>query len=178
MIRKIALLLMKDSNSVTVPEVKEHSKETELSTEDIAFVMERLAIERTWDWQSDGTHRKYTLAELRPTKSEREECFIKIRTAIENSKIDCQFKDIALYDLEQARISYESRAFKACIVMFGAVIEGLMLGIIRNDSTNLTKILKDPKAAPNVLKKLGLGQFSKSEELADNISENLNFEGL
>ena len=96
--------------------------------------------------------------------------------AIENSNINQEFKDVALYDLEQARVSYESRAFKACIVMFGAVIEGLMLGIIRNDNTSLTNMIKDPQGAPNVLKKLGLGQFSKPEELANEITERLTFE--
>ena len=175
-VRKTALLLMQNSNSVTVPEVKSYLEETEISTEDVSLVMEELAIEHTWDWRSDGTHREYTHSQPELTESEREICFENIRDAIENSGIDRQFKDVALYDLEQARVCYKSRAFKACIVMFGAVIEGLMLGIIRNDNTSLTNMIKAPQGAPNVLKKRGLGQFSKPEELANEISERLTFE--
>ena len=175
-VRKIALLLMQNSNSVTVPEVKSYLEETEISTEDVSLVMEELAFEQAWDWRSDGTHREYTHSQPELTESEREICFENIRNAIENSDIDRQFKDVALYDLEQARVCYKSKAFKACIVMFGAVIEGLMLGTIRNDNTTLTNIIKDPHGAPNIFRPLQLNQLSKPEELADRISEKLKFE--
>ena len=99
-------------------------------------------------------------------------CFERIRCAIENSNIDQQgSRLLRCMILEQARVSYESRAFKACIVMFGAVIEGLMLGAIRGDNNKLTAMIKNPRSAPTAVKKLGLKQFSKPEELADKISE-------
>ena len=120
-------------------------------------------------------NRKYILSQLSPSESEREMFFKDIRDAIENSEIDRQFKDIALYDLEQAKISYESRAFKACIVMFGAVVEGLMLGMIRKDTT-LSPMIATPKDAPKAIQDLGLKPHSKPEDLADKISEKLGFD--
>ena len=86
------------------------------------------------------------------SEPEREMCFKNIRCTIENSDIDQKFKNVALYDLEQARVSYESRAFKACIVMFGAIIEGLMLGVIRGDKhPHLIAMIRNSKrSAPKV----------------------------
>ncbi len=175
-IREIASMLMQNSNIVTVPKVKAYLEETAISTDDMSLVIEELAFEQAWDWRSNGTHREYTHSHPELTESEREICFEHIRSAIENSDIDTQFKDVALYDLEQARVCYKSKAFKACIVMFGAVIEGLMLGTIRNDNTTLTNIIKDPHGAPNIFKPLKLNQLSKPEELADRISEKMKFE--
>ena len=175
-VNQTASSLLNEINGVTAPEVVNRLKGTKISTDDVSRIMEQLAIENKWDWTTDGTHRKYTRSKPPLSDPERKMYFEDIRDAIENSNINQEFKDVALYDLEQARVSYESRAFKACIVMFGAVIEGLMLGIIRNDNTSLTNMIKDPLGAPNVLKKRGLGQFSKPEELANEISERLTFE--
>ena len=170
--------LFEKSNSVTVSEVKGNLQRIEISTNDVSQIIEDLAIEKGWVWTTDGIERKYIpppkpLPEL---KSEREACFERIRCAIKDSNIDQRFKAVALYDLEQARVSYESRAFKACIVMFGAVIEGLMLGAIRGDNTKLGAMIKNPRSAPTTVKKLGLQQLSKPEELADKISEDRTFE--
>ena len=167
---------MAKNNSVTVPEVQSHLQGVKTSVDDVTQIVEDLAVENKWDWTTDGIHRKYIRSVLPLSESERKMCFEKIRSDIENSNIDQKFKNVALYDLEQAKVSYESRAFKACIVMFGAVIEGLMLGVIRGDNTSLTAMIKNPKCAPKVLKKLGLKQFSKPEDLACKISEKLTFE--
>lgn len=175
MIHKTALLLIEKSDNVTIPEVKTHLQGTQVSAEEVSLIMEELAVENTWDWTTDGTQRKYTLSQLPLSDSERDMCFKKIRTAINNSDIDRQFKDVALYDLEQAKISYESRAFKACIVMFGAVVEGLMLGMIRKDTT-LSPMIANPKDSPKDIRKLGLQPNSKPEDLAEKISEKLGFE--
>ena len=175
-VRETASSLIGENNSVTIPEVESHMQREGISVGNGIFqVIEMLAIEKGWDWTTDGTHRTYTKSPPPLSESEHEMCFKNIRCAIENSDIDQKFKNVALYDLEQARVSYESRAFKACIVMFGAVIEGLMLGIIRKD-TVLNPMITTPKDAPQALQKLGLKQFSKPEELADKISEKLGFE--
>ena len=169
--------LFEKSNSVAVSEVENHLQGTEISTNDVLQIIEELAIEKGWVWTTDGIDRKYIPPPkpLPKLESERVMCFKRTRCAIENSDINQKFKEIALYDLEQARVSYESRAFKACIVMFGAVIEGLMLGVIRKD-TILNRMITNPKEAPQVVQNLGLKQFSKPEELADKISEDLKFE--
>ena len=170
--------LFEKSNSVTVSEVKGNLQRKEISTSDVSQIIEELAIEKGWGWTTDGIERKYIPSPkpLPELKSEREACFERIRCAIEDSNIDQRFKAVALYDLEQARVSYESRAFKACIVMFGAVIEGLMLGAIRGDNNKLATMIKNPRNAPTAVKKLGLQQLSKPEELADKISKDLSFE--
>ena len=159
--REKASSLIGKNNSVTIPEVESCLQREGISAGDGLFqVIEMLAIEKGWDWTTDGTHRKYTASPPPLSESEREMCFTNITCAIESSDIDQKFKEVALYDLEQARVCYKSRAFKACIVMFGAVIEGLMLGVIRKD-TILNPMIMTPKDAPQAVQKLGLNQFSK-----------------
>lgn len=92
----------------------------------------------------------------------------RIKKEIEASSFEDTFKEIALYDLEQAKLAYRSGAFKACIVMLGAVLEGLMLGTIRRPEV-LQRIKTD---SPEVVKKLGL----HDPQLADKIAEKLTFE--
>ena len=176
-VNQTASSLLEKNNSVTVSEVESHLQGTKISTDDVSQIVEEFAIEKEWDWTTDGTHRRYKPSPkaLSKLESEREMCFERIRCAIENSDINQQFKAVALYDLEQAKIAYESRAFKACIVMFGAVIEGLMLGVIREDTT-LSPMITTPKDAPKVVQKLGLDPSLKPEKLAETISKKLGFE--
>ena len=177
-IRQTALSLIKQNGSVTASEVLDQLSEYEISINDISQVLEDLAIENRWDWTTDGTHRSYhplSSQQQSELESERETCFKSIRSAIENSNIDRKFKDVALYDLEQSKVSYENRAFKASIIMFGAIVEGLMLGMIRTD-TVLKPMMKDPTSAPRSIQKLGIQKFPQSEDLADEISKKLGFE--
>jgi len=112
------------------------------------------------------------LAEQEPSleiKLEDAEGFLaRIKKEIEASSLEEDFKEIALYDLEQAKLAYQSRAFKACIVMLGAVLEGLMLGTIRRPEV-LQRIQTDP---PKIVKELGLND----PQLADKIAGELGFE--
>ena len=177
-VHQAASSIMEGSDSVAVSEIAERLKEVEISTDDLSRIIEELAKEKEWDWTTDGTHRRYTPSPPPLSESERKEYFNGIKSAIENGNIEQRFKDIALYDLEQARVSYESRAFKACIVMLGAVIEGLMLGAIRKETT-LKTMIANPTDAPGAVKKIKkfrLTSFSKPEDLAKNISEHLGFE--
>ena len=177
-IRQIALSLIKKNGSVTATDVQGLLSGQTISIDDISQVLEDLAIENRWDWTTDGTQRSYSplsserLSEL---ESEREMCFKDLRCAIEDSNIEQKFKDVALFDLEQAKASYEARAFKASIVMFGAIAEGLMLGVIRTN-TVLEPMMINPQGAPRPIRKLGIGEFSQPEELANEISEKLKFE--
>jgi hypothetical protein len=112
------------------------------------------------------------LAEQEPSREidlgETEGVLDRIKKGIEASSLEEDFKEIALYDLEQAKLTYRSGAFKACIVMLGAVLEGLMLGTIRRPEV-LQRIKPNP---PEVVKKLGL----HDPQLADKIAEKLTFE--
>ena len=173
-----ALSLIKNQDTASPFEVKSHLSGIEISIDDISRILEDLAVENRWDWTTDGTHRSYrplSSQQWSELESERETCFKSIRCAIENSNIDQKFKDITLYDLDQAKISYERRAFKASIIMFGAIAEGLMLGVIRTDVV-LKPMMMNPKNAPQLIQNLGIGHFSQSEDLANKISEELKFE--
>ena len=169
--------LMKKNNSLTVPEVEGSLQEVEISSDDISKILEQLASKKEWDWTTDGIDRKYVPSHrtVDDLNSEKDDCFKSIKHAITNSDIDPRFKKVGLRDLEQAQIAYEARAFKACIVMLGAVLEGLMLGAIRKEAT-LEGIIADPMNAPKVLLQFGLKQSPKPEELAKKISEKLTFE--
>lgn len=175
---EIASTSMEKNGSTSAPEIKSLLSEMDISFEKISQLLEDLAGEKNWDWTTDGTHRSYyapSSQQLSKLESEREACFEDISRAIKDSNIDQEFKDVALYDLEQAKVSYENRAFKASIVMFGAIAEGLMLGMLRKETT-LIPMISDPKNAPKVVQRLGLKPSSKPEEIADRISEKLKFE--
>lgn len=177
-IRQTSLSLIEQNGSVTASEVLDRLSEYKISIDDISRVLEDLAVEKRWDWTTDGTHRSYHLLssqQLSELESERETCFESIKDVIESSNIDRRFKDVALYDLEQSKISYKNRAFKASIIMFGAIVEGLMLGVIRTD-TVLKPMMEDPGTAPRRIQELGIRQFSQPECLADEISKTLGFE--
>ena len=173
-----ASLLMGKGKSVSPLEVKSRLSGVEISIDDVSQILEDLAEEKKWDWTTDGTQRSYytpSPQQLTKLESERKTCFESIKSAIEGSDMDQKFKDVTLFDLEQAKVSYENRAFKASIVMFGAIAEGLMLGVIRTDDV-LRPMMMNPKAAPKLIQNLGIGEFSQPEDLADEISEKLKFE--
>ena len=75
-----------------------------------------------------------------------------------------------LTDLEQARMAYETGAFKACVVMLGAVLEGMMLGTVRRSEV-LSTLRTDPNV-PRAVSRLGLND----PQLEDKIAEELGFE--
>ena len=173
-----ASLLMGKRESVSPFEVKSRLSGVEISIDDVSQILEDLAEEKKWDWTTDGAQRSYytpSPQQLTKLESERKTCFESIKSAIEGSDMDQKFKDVTLFDLEQAKVSYENRAFKASIVMFGAIAEGLMLGVIRTDDV-LRPMMMNPKAAPKLIQNLGIGEFSQPKDLADKISEKLKFE--
>jgi hypothetical protein len=94
----------------------------------------------------------------------------RIRKEINISRIEPGFKDTALHDLEQARLAYTAGAFKACIVMLGAVLEGMMLGTIQRQEV-LAAIVGSPNP-PKAVKQIGL----KDPSLSDKIADELGFE--
>jgi hypothetical protein len=93
-----------------------------------------------------------------------------ILSSINASSIEPKLKEIATYDLNQAQRAYQAGAFKASIVMLGAVLEGIMLGTLRRIDV-LEKIRVDIEP-PKPIKKLGVND----PQLADKIADNLGFE--
>lgn len=112
-----------------------------------------------------------------PSK-EAQALFSSIRSIVETSTLETNFKSVILYDLEQARLAYYCQAYKACIVMLGAVLEGLMLGRLRQPDM-LKRLLNDSSVPPNIGQLLGGLQnpsYSDSTVLADNLAKKLSFE--
>lgn len=88
---------------------------------------------------------------ISPPSREAQSFIGNIRESVLSSSLEQEFKDIILYDLDQARLAYYNQAYKACVIMLGAVLEGLMLGRLRQPDmmeriladTNLPKQLKE-----------------------------------
>lgn len=57
--------------------------------------------------------------------------FGEIDNLVQQSNIENVLKDRIRADLRESSRSYDNSAFKACIVMLGAVLEGVMLGVLR-----------------------------------------------
>lgn len=115
---------------------------------------------------------------VRPPSREAEAILDAIKAAVESSELEQEFKDVALYDLRQARLAYYSQAYKACVVMLGSVLEGLMLASLRRPNA-LVVILSDTTLPSQINKKLGGLQkpaYADRTVLADSIGELLSFD--
>jgi len=115
---------------------------------------------------------------VRPPSREAEAILDAIKAAVESSELEQEFKDVALYDLRQARLAYYSQAYKACVVMLGSVLEGLMLASLRRPNA-LVVILSDTTLPSQINKKLGGVQkpaYADRTVLADSIGELLSFD--
>jgi hypothetical protein len=104
-------------------------------------------------------------------------CLIAVKESIERSKIEECFKQVALYDVDQALTACKAGAFKASIVMLGAVLEGLMLGTIRRTDV-IARLRADaamqprPANYPRKLRELGVGD----PQIANKMARELDFE--
>jgi hypothetical protein len=112
-----------------------------------------------------------------PTTAQRDrtwsQTFRPVMEELQISSIEDEFKNIILYDLEQARLAYKAGALKACIVMLGAALEGIMLGTLRRPE--VLDRLRIDLTPPGAFKKLGFTRYTNAE-LADKIADDLGFE--
>lgn len=91
-----------------------------------------------------------------------QELWNSIEARVTSSIIDGRLKEIISSDLRQACIAYGAQAYKACVVMLGCVLEGIMLGALRT-ANGLTAIRNDPNGLPA----RKLGGVRKPEYAAD-----------
>lgn len=98
--------------------------------------------------------------------------FSEIRKLIRQLCVEKEFIDIALFDLREAQIAYNNTAYKACIVMLGAVLESVMLSTIRRSDV-LVKLSQTPKQGiPQSILNLGiLASPLNTKEMAEKIAE-------
>ncbi|ABX03177.1 MAG TPA: ATP-binding protein [Herpetosiphon sp.] len=88
-----------------------------------------------------------------PPKQEITTAFREMKNLVKNSNIPDQMKNIILYDIQQAAYAYKGTSFKACIVMLGAILEGVMLGTIQR--TDVLEYLITLQTVPKPLSDLG-----------------------
>jgi len=101
--------------------------------------------------------------------------FAEISKLIKQLPVEKEFIDIALFDLREAQTAYNNTAYKACIVMLGAVLEGVMLSTIRRDDVLLKLHQAPKKGIPQFILNLGIqNQPLNSREMAEKISESRN----
>jgi hypothetical protein len=103
--------------------------------------------------------------------TEANDFFLVIKKEILASPIEQMLKETMLVDLDQAAMSYDKGAYKASVILMGAVLEGLMLGTIRRDDV-LSYLVNNASACPKKIAGLGLS----NPRLKDKIANDLNFE--
>jgi hypothetical protein len=98
--------------------------------------------------------------------------FAETSKLIKQLLVEKEFIDIALFDLRQAQIAYNNTAYKACIVMLGAVLEGIMLSTIRRADVILKLNQMSRLGIPQSILNLGIqNQPINPTEIAEKISE-------
>lgn len=106
--------------------------------------------------------------------------FKSIRTAIERSSIEDAFKAVLFTDLEQARLAYYVQAYKACVVMLGAVIEGMMLATLRRPE--LVSLMLEgqnrPKQLDSWIGGIGNPDFADRTTFTNAVATKLSFERM
>lgn len=96
--------------------------------------------------------------------------FGNVKVTIRLSKLDEQLKEIALYDIDEAKRAFKGSAYKACIVMLGSVLEAIMIGILTSDEAiSYLQVTSDP---PGQIRSLGL----QHPDIKTRIAERLRFE--
>jgi len=105
-----------------------------------------------------------------PDTQESESIFLELDHQISESLLPHQFRNVVAADLRQAQLAYSAGAFKGCVVMLGAALEGLMLGTLQRPDV-LTYVASIPKT-PGPMRKLGVGD----PRFADKIGNSLSFD--
>lgn len=96
--------------------------------------------------------------------------FDDIATLILNSGIEPEIVRVIQSDLQEAQTCYRSGAYKSCVVMLGAALEGIMLGTLRR--VDILDYIKAMPSPPQSLRAIGCN----SPHLPQLIGEKLRFE--
>jgi hypothetical protein len=105
-----------------------------------------------------------------PDTPESDAVFAEIARLVEASLLPQQFKRIICGDIAEAQDSYHAAAYKACVVMLGAALEGLMLGILQR--SDVISHMAVSSNVPGPIKRIG----SRDPLLAEKIGNELSFE--
>jgi hypothetical protein len=97
---------------------------------------------------------------------------LEIRSLINSSAIPQHIKNAIHNDLEESRHAYSGKAYKACVVMLGAALEGIMLGTLQR--TDALVYLASTTKPPAPIARIG----ARDPQLTDKIGRELTFEDL
>lgn len=96
--------------------------------------------------------------------------FADIDRLVSDSFLPQQYKNVVASDVADAQIAYRGGAFKGCVVMLGAALEGIMLGTLQR--SDVLTHLTTSGAPPGPVRALG----NRDPKLADKIGTELGFE--
>lgn len=108
-------------------------------------------------------------------KDEAAKYFGELNKLVRKSLIEEKLQTIILYDLDQANKAFYNSVFKACAVMLGAALEGIMLGTLRRK--DVVEYIQSHPDYPKILNKIGINQ-SDICEIQDNLSKDFKFEDM
>lgn len=115
------------------------------------------------------------LAGSKTDTQESDSIFANISQLVDESHLAPDYKAVVTGDLTEAQKAFHARAFKGCVVMLGAALEGVMLGTLTRKDV-LTEIKTSPSPPPlysrTNKKKIG----AHDPGLERRISEELDFE--
>jgi len=101
---------------------------------------------------------------------ESDSVFSKIIELLDDSLLPHQYKVVVRNDVRDAQNSYGAAAYKACVVMLGAALEGIMLGTLQR--SDVITHFAASSAVPGPIRRIG----SRHPGLADKIGNELSFE--
>lgn len=116
-----------------------------------------------------------------PPRNQAGVVFLEMKDLIHNSTIELAFQNMIRSDLKESRSCYDNSAFKACVVMLGAVLEGTMLGVLRQPNA-VSKIASTTfsSSIENMLSRSVGNQIQRSRmnpaDLTNKIADELTFE--
>lgn len=118
----------------------------------------------------DGTRPTQTKA----PKYQADHHFQEIETFINELPIEVSLRNVALFDLNEAQIAYNNTAYKACIVMLGAVVEGIMLATLRRSDVLMKLLNTSPAERPKFWGQIvNPNQPFNPQETADKIATDI-----
>ncbi len=118
-----------------------------------------------------GLSQKISLDDLHGSDTQESDAiFAEVDQLIANSLLPRQFRDVVATDLRDAQVAYTAGGFKACVVMLGAALEGVMLGTLQRE--DVLTLLSTSPSSPGPIRKIG----ARDPSLADKIGSELSFE--
>lgn len=105
---------------------------------------------------------------ITPPEREANRIFGEIRKTLQDSRMPENLRNIAIYDVRDACLAYFAGANKACIVMLGAALEGVMISVVHNHEVLADVRTNRPREIP-LLEQCGIANASVS---IDNVIRN------